>query len=874
MLSRLRSFVATWTRRERFEDGLDEELRFHLDAYTEDLIRAGVPQAEAARRARIDFGSLEATKDDCRQARGLRFLDDLRIGFGTGLRTLRKSPRVAFLAILCLSVGIGVNVMVFRVVNGILLQPLPLGVSDRLVVVNEVRHGDPSNERLASYPNFRDWQQRIAAAADLAGMRSGIVTVVDQGRTDRYPAGFVTRGFFPLLDLQPTIGRWLSESDDVGGAAPVVVLSDRLWEDRYGSDPAVIGLSILVDGTPRTVVGVMPSFTHPGLPRPWRAQLWLPLTPVAHDDRRNQRTVVVYAKPRAGVEPDHLRAQLTVIAHALEIEHLEDHGWGISVRPFTQSVSPRIRSQLMLAMGAAAFVLLIACGNVTNLMLARAMQRRKEIGVRIALGASHGRIVRLLLMESALVGVASIPLGFLLASWGIDLLVWAMGEQAAGLWLPIDGRVLLFATGTAVLTSLLAGLVPAFHAVRGGGQVAVRGDGWGSTERPSGKRLRGSLVVAEVALSMVLLVGALLFTQSFVNLLHADGGIDTASLLTMRFDLPDDSDVVPDARARRIDEIVARLEALPSVESVAASNLMPLLGGGASTAIVGDTAPAEDAPTVLYGGVTSRYFETLDVPLLHGRVFTTTEARTRSAVAIVNRSMAERLWPSENPLGRRFRLADDADGLWHTVTGVSRDIPNWNLSDRPIPTAYLPYRHTAARTLTLLIRATGDPALIARPALETLGSVDRELPVFGVMPMDEVHRRAFRRQEVLAATFLAFGVIAALLAATGLYGVVSYSVVQRTREIGLRLALGARRQDVLRLVIRQAMMVILAGIALGLAGAFAVTRVARRHLYEVSATDPIGFAGAVVLLVAVGWCASYAPARRAAAVDPMVAMRE
>ena len=529
---------------------------------------------------------------------------------------------------------------------------------------------------------------------------------------------------------------------------------------------------------------------------------------------------------------------------------------------------------LVLAMGAVTFVLMIACGNVANLALAQAMRRRKEIGVRIALGASHGRIVRLLLMESAIVGALSVPLCLLLASWGRDLLIQATGE-AMGFSFPIDGRVLLFAAGTAVLASLVSGLAPAVLAVRSGVGAAVRGSGWGATESRSEKRLRSSLVVAEVALSMVLLVGALLFTRSFVNLLRADGGIDTAPLLTMRLDLLGDSHRTADARARRVDEVVARLEALASVESVAASDLIPLLGGGVRTvAIADETAPAEDAPSVLYGGVTARYFETLGVALLQGRAFTVTEVRTSSAVAIVNRSMAERLWPGGNALGRRFRLGDDADGPWHTIIGVSPNISNWNLSDRPIPTAHLPYRHVAARTPTLLIRTTGEPALMAGPARETLGSIDRELPVFGVLTMDEVRRGAFLRQEVLASGFLIFGVIAALLAATGLYGVVSYGVVHRTREIGLRLALGAQRRDVVRLVIGQGMMVILIGIAFGLAGAFAVTRVARRQIYEVSATDPVSFAVAVAFLVAVGWCASYAPARRAAAVDPMVALRE
>ncbi len=450
------------------------------------------------------------------------------------IRSLRAAPRFAVLAVLCLSLGIGANATVFSVVNGVLLQPLPFNEPDRLLTLSEVRRSSPANSGPVSYPNFLDWQEASDPVMELAAMRSLSITLTDGARSDRPRAALATWNLFPMLGIQPALGRGLRQDGDRAAAAPVVVLSDPLWQRQYDADAAVIGRSILIDGTPRTVVGVMPPLDHPGLPNAWRtARLWLPLRPVELDSRRDERALTVYARLPADIQVDGARALLTAISRELEARHAENDGWGVRVGPLA-SVSANIQSMLALAMGAVGFVLLIACSNVANLMLARATRRRRDIGIQIALGLTRGRMVRQLLIESVCIGLLCVPLGVLLASWGIDLLLrMSPVEQAASLQLHIDARVLTYTTGLAMVTSLVFGLTPALHSVRGSTLDALR---TGSREASGGRgqaRVRHGLALAGTALSMVLLVGGSLFGRSFINMLEAEGNFDTGHLLTL-----------------------------------------------------------------------------------------------------------------------------------------------------------------------------------------------------------------------------------------------------------------------------------------------------------------------------------------------------
>ncbi len=793
-----------------------------------------------------------------------------------GFRSLSSSPSFVLVAVVCLGLGIGANTTVFSIVNGVLLAPLPFPDPDRLVRLEEFRLERPSDGVPASYLNFRDWQEHGASVGEMAGICTRSLILSEGEQTRREPVGLVTWNLFSLLRIHAVVGRGFRQQDDQVGAPPVVLLGEGLWHDRFGSDPSVVGRSVLIDGRPHTVVGVIQRFTHPAVPGPLRSgRLWIPLRPSEHDSRRDDRSVAVIARLATGIGADRAAVRLAGVARALEAAHSENRGWGIRVQPFATSVSATTRAMLALMMGAVSFVLLIACANVGNLTLARATRRRREIAVRAALGASPRRIVSHLMTESLIVGVISAPVGLIIALWAIRLLLHSAPESS-DFSLPIDARVFGFTAGLAILTSLLFGLAPALHAVRGATRDALTEASANTTTGRRQNGLRNALVIGEVALSLILLVGASLFVRSFLKLLHEDDAFKTTGLACVSVEMREGRDESPDMVAARVQDILARVGAVPGVTSATASDLTPLRGGGIRTVAIreGMGGQAADSPSVIYGGVTSRFFETLNVPVLLGRHFTDLEGTTRSAVAVVNKRMADRLWPGEPAAGKRFRLAGDASGAWFTVIGVSQNLSNWDLSDQPMATAYVPYPHAPARNPCVVIRAAGNPLLAATAARAAIQAAGDGLTVSAVQTMDEIHRLAFWRQELLARVLVVFGAGALLLAAFGLYGVLSYLVSARTREIGIRMALGAGGGDVVRLVVRQGMALVLGGVGLGFAGALATTRLIRRQLHEVSATDPASFAIVAILLAVIGLLATYVPARQAARVDPIASLRE
>jgi putative ABC transport system permease protein len=555
----------------------------------------------------------------------------------------------------------------------------------------------------------------------------------------------------------------------------------------------------------------------------------------------------------------------------------ENEGWTVSVRSLRVGVSSTTRAMLFLAMGAVTFVLLIACANVANLTLARATARRRELATRLALGATAGRIVRQMVTESLLLAVLSVPFGIALACWARRLLLGERVSPDLDRFISIDANVVMFSIGLAFLTSVLSGLVPALHAV-GRLQQSVIGEGGSrnAAAGPAHTHLSQALVVVQVSLCLMLLVGASLLIKSFRNALQAEGGFDTSAILAVTVESAEDGARVTESVAASVTAIVERLAAVPGVTHVAAANLMPLRDGGTRGAVVPDAGHVgvDKPPTVLVGGVTGEFFQVLGVPIRLGRSFTDAEGRSPSPVAVVNNTMARRLWPDQNPVGRRFRRVADEDGRWFTVVGVSDDILTWDLSDRPQPTAYLPYAHVAVREPRLLIRADGEPSRLAPSIRTAIHEFDSTLPILDVRTMTEVHYAALARTEMLASLFVALGVIALVLGAAGVYGVLSYFVSHRTQEIGIRAALGADRGALVRLFVRRGMLLTVIGIACGLMGAWALSRVVRGRLHDVSASDPTSFTGVTVLLLAVGLVASYLPARRAAHVDPLTAIRE
>ena len=798
------------------------------------------------------------------------------------VRSLGKSRAFTAMAVVCLALGIGANATIFSVVNASLLRPFPFDAPERLVHVTESRPASGVVNASPSWAAYRAWRDGARGFSQLAAYDWRSLTIADGDEPVRLAGSAVTWNLFPMLGVAPAVGRGFREDEDRAGAAPVVLLSHALWTTRYGADPRIVGRVIRVNDVQRTVVGVMPErFAFPET-----QSLWIPMAPLYDALPLNfmDRGIDIMGRLAPGVTIAAASAEVAAIQRRLALEHaLAFNGWRAGAVDIAEEFLPAAtRTVILIMMGAVTFVLLIACANVANLLLARATTRHREIAVRTALGASRWRIVRQLLTESVIIGLLAGALGVLLAFWGLDLIDATIPPQEA---LPyyihwaVDGPTLAYTLAISVGTGLLFGLAPALQAVKPNLQEALKEGTRGSGTGAARSRLRATLVVAEIGLSLVLLVGASLFVRSFFNLHRTSGGFDTAPLMTMRFYLPATRYPDDSARVARTEDVVRRVEALPGVEAAAASNLIPLGGGGDEEEIViaGRDVPLTDAPRMYYAGVTANFFRTLGVPIVRGRDFTAQEAATRSGVAIVDERMATRLFQGADPIGQRFRYARDTAGRdWFTIIGVVRQFSYEQLDDldEARPAAYLPLPYQAYPNTGLTVRVRrGDPAAITRVVRGQIHTADPTVAVFEAASMEEVRRAGYWQYGLFGGMFTVFGGIALVLATIGVYGVVSYGVAQRTHEIGVRVALGARRADVLRLVVGHGVRLAAFGVLFGLIGAALVTRVIGSLLVDVSATDPLSFAGVALFLTAVAAVASLVPARRAIGVDPVNALR-
>ncbi|MBI3263966.1 MAG: ABC transporter permease [Acidobacteria bacterium] len=799
-------------------------------------------------------------------------LHDLRYA----VRTLVGNRGFAIVATLCLGLAIGINTMIYSVVDGILIQPLPYENPSQLVLLNETNQRAGIRQSGVSNANLRDWRERNQVFADLAGYQGRSLTLADTGDPERYRGAAISWNLFPLLGVKPALGRGFTRDDDRLGAEPVMIISDEIWHRRYQADPSIIGRRVLLNGAPRTLIAVMP----PKFQFIESQQIWLPLDPFVHDQPRGSRNLAVFARLKPDASLDRARWDMDAVTARLSTDYpKENDGWGVRIRPIAEDfIPPNVRLVILTMMGAVTLVVIVACANLANLMLARAGARRREISIRAALGAGRLRIARQLLTEAVLLALASVPLGLVLARVGLDLLDRAMppGQVPYYIHWELNVDVLVYSFVIAACTGVVFGLAPAVQAAKLNLTESLKEGGHGSTVGSRRARLRNSLVVAEVALSVVLLVGASLFVRSFLNLQNAQGGFDTAPLMTMRFFMSGESYTTDEPRARRVEDIVRRIEGLGGVQSAFASNLIPLGGGGDGGRVIveGRTVPRAEEPSIGFTGVTSHFFRTLNVPLVSGRDFSDAEGQARVPVAVINQAMAKRVWPNENPIGRRFRL-DREPVEWFSVIGISQNVRHGDISDEdPIgPNAYVPFPYGSFPNTGLTIRVAGEPAGITAAAREQIRASDAGLPVFEVRTMEEVRQLGFWEDRIFGWLFSIFAAVALLLAVIGVYGVLSYAVSQRTQEMGVRVALGAGRGDVLRLIVGQGVRLAAIGVAVGLVGSFAVTRVIRTLLFNVTPTDPGSFIGVSVFLVLIAALASYAPARRAIAVDPLIALR-
>jgi putative ABC transport system permease protein len=803
------------------------------------------------------------------------FFQDLRYG----ARTLAKTPLFTLIAVACLALGIGVNTAIFSVTDAILMTPFGFEDPEQLVVISETQAKRDITDAGPSFKNFRDWQKQAQSFSGIAAQSFRSLTLTDLEEPVRLQGGTVTWNLFPMLGVRPILGRGFREDEDQPGAPGAVLLGYEAWVQRFSADSGIIGRTIQVNAKPSTVVGVMP----PRFKFPENAELWIPITPIEHETPRGERGIQVFGRLKPGITPAQGTTELKAIAARLEEAYpVENKGWSAAAGSLRDEFIPgEIKLIVLTMMGAVTFVLLIACANVANLMLARATGRQREIAIRAALGAGRMRMIRMLLTESVLLGLAGGVIGIGLAYLGLHLLDASLPSAD---FIPyyidwkIDQDALMYTVVISIVTGLVFGLAPALQISSNDLQSSLKEGSRGAGAGARKNRLRNILVVGEVALSVVLLIGASLFVRSFLNMQKADAGFATERLMTLRIYMPGERYAGTTPKAQRVSDVVRRIETLPGVIAATASNNIALSGGGGGGSVIVEghpVAPGEEED-IFFAAVTPHWFKTLDVPIIRGRDFTDAEGQDSSGVAIINQTMADKLWPKEDPLARRFRFTGDTAAPWFAVIGITRDIKT-NGIDRdakPQPAAFVAYPYEATPNTGITIRtATADPAQIMSAVRGEVRASDPILPVFEVQTMQTRREEGYWEYNLFSGMFSVFGGIALLLAAIGVYGVISYGVSQRTHEIGVRMALGARGGDVLRMVVGQGVMLTVTGVVLGLVGAFGVTRVIESMLFDVSPTDPLSFIGIALFLTSVAAIASYIPARRAMGVDPVTALR-
>jgi putative ABC transport system permease protein len=869
-----------------------EELAQHLDDVYQRAIAAGANETEARRAALNELAGEYALLKDLRHFKNrtttdysppgepgrVNLLADLFQDLRYAARILKKNPGFTAVAVVALALGIGANTAIFSVVNTVLLRPLPYKDQEQLVMVWEdaTRHGYPRDTPAAA--NYVDWRDQNNVFSGMAAIADMNFNLTNAGDPERLKGRRVSANLFPLLGVEPQLGRIFSTAEDQPGSQQVVVLSHRLWQRRFGGDPSIAGKPLTLNDETYTVIGVMPArFQFPEKDD----ELWVPIALSAQEAaNRNRHYLEVVARLKPGVTLPQAQTDMTTIGTRLQQQYPESNtDLGVAVTSLHEHLVGDIKPALLILLGAVGLVLLIACANVANLLLARAAIRQKEIALRVALGARHWRLLRQFLTESVLLATLGGMLGLAIAYVGLLLLGSFVPESISqAREVSLDLKVLGFTLLVSLLTGLIFGLAPAIQAARLNQSETLKEGGRDSVTGRSGKRLRSLLVTAEVAVSLVLLIAAGLLINSFLRLRNIDPGFRVDHLLTMKIELPEPKYEEMQRRTAFYDNLIQRVQSLAGVRSAAVTTNLPLYRQGNSIGIrlEGKPAPLPGHELIVVTRIVSPgYFETMGIPLLAGRQFTDHDSDQSPNVVVISETMARRYWPGEEAIGKRIaagRVRTDAD--WIQVVGVVKDVRQFELNAEPRPQMYLAYGQADFfRPEDLVVKTDVEPASIAATVRKAVWDVDKDQPVSNIRTMDEILAESIARQRFSMLLLGVFAGVALLLAAVGIYGVMSYSVAQRTHEIGIRMALGAQTSAVLKLAVAYGLKLVIAGVVIGLVAAFALTRLMATLLFGVTPTDPATFALISLLLISVAAIASYIPARRATKVDPLIALR-
>jgi putative ABC transport system permease protein len=879
---RLVSQTRAWLSPRQVDQDFDQELEAHLDLLTEESVRRGMSPEEAKRAARIRLGGHTQLKETNRELRGFpaieTFLQDTRYAF----RMLRKNPGFTAVAVLTLALGIGANTAIFSVVYAVLLKPLPYTNPDQLFTAFQANKQQGIAETGCSYPNFEEWRAQNHVFSELAGIVAHQLTLTGRGEPSVVNTSVVTPELFALLDVKPLAGRIFFPPDGKQGAPPVVLVSEDLWRGRFGADPKIIGTSIDLDKRPFTVIGIIPAaFRTPFFTT--KQEVWIPLVqdPLFSTfmPQRGVHLLPAVGRLKAGVSVAQAQAEMDAISGRLAGEFpAENHGWTIRLVPLQKEIVGEARTALLVLLGAVGLVLLIACANIANLLLTRATSRSKEIAVRTALGAGRTRIIRQLLSETAVLGLLGGAVGIGLAYWGVKALSSLLPSSLPQMNpIRVDYFVLGFALLLSAIAGLAFGLVPAMFAANADIQNTLR-EGARSGESRNRRRTRSFLAVAEISFAMVLLVTAGLLLRSFARLTSVSPGFDAQHILKADISLPQFQYSTPQQWAAFSAELLARIQSDPGLQDSAVVVPRPIADGNVNLPfeIVGNPpSSAAASRTANYVSVSPDYFRVMGIPLLAGRFFNQHDISSAARVSIISEAMARLYFPNQDPLGKQitFGFPPGSGGAVREIVGIVGNVRDVALGQNPGAMMYVPYAQAPFWGANLVVKSTLSTSSVATAIRQEVQRMDKDLPVTDVAKMPDLIDASVAQPRFRAFLLGLFAVMALVLAATGIFGVISYSVSRRTNEIGIRVALGASRKTILSMILRETLILTLAGLAVGLPCTLAASHLVGRMLFNVSANDPATLAAVAFSLAAVAALAGYIPARRAMRIDPMAALR-